>query len=261
MNAKLFAVLAVVIVGMAGIVGAAGAADADDPAPVTYDLTVVYDGYISDADALAAIGAIGATVSFKAQFVDNLEEVITILNLAYYEALEDAGLIDGDSVVFSTADLANNQIKKGIQTFTVAEFTSTGKLAGGVDTILTFADVLPGAEFDEALTYEIIDSETAAIDTAIAVAIAVAEATEGMVTQEELAAAIAKVKEEYPYTQADLDKAVADAKAAAGNSDKVTLWMAIAIIMAVGLVAMGAYTAFGILKANKAKKAAKQENA
>ena len=246
---------------MAGIVGAAGAADADEPAPVTYDLTVIVDGYVSDADAIAAIGAIGATVSFKAQFVDDLEDVITILNLAYYEALEDAGLIDGDSVVFTVADLANNQIKKGIQTFTVAEFTSTGKLAGGVDTILTFAGVLPGDDFDEALTFEIVDADAAAAATAIAVAIAVAEATEGMVTQAELAAAIAKVKEEYPYTQADLDKAVADAKAQASNSDKVTLWMAIAIIMGVGVAALAAYTAFGMMKAAKAKKAAKQENA
>jgi len=171
MKTKALAMAAVLMMVLAGAgVFVGEAADADDP--VTYDLNIMYDGLITDEDTLAVIAAMGGTISYQAQLADDLEERITILNLKYYEALEDGGYIVGNYVIFTADDLNITNIKNGIKEFTYAEFNKTGKLVGGVDTIVKFANVLPasfGGDYDMALV--------TAADKDEAVAIAVIETT------------------------------------------------------------------------------------
>ena len=202
MNTKALATLAVMMMVFAGA-GAAfiGGSDADDP--VTYDLDIIYDGMIQDEDTLAVIAAMGGTISYRAQLADDLEERITILNLKYYEALENGGYIVGNYVVFTAADLNVTNIKNGIKEFTYAEFSSAGKLVGGVGTIVKFANVLPasfGGDYTMALLTE--------ADKDQAVAVAVIETTAALTefykdylspeeAQDAIAAAVALVEAYY----------------------------------------------------------------
>ena len=336
MNTKALAVMAVMAMVFAGAGFAfATPADAD---PVTYDFKVAYDGLITDEDTLAVIGAMGGTISYQAQLVDDLEERITILNLKYYEALEDGGYIVGNYVCFADADLANTNVKNGIKEFTYAEFSKTGKLVGGVSTIITFADVLPesfGGDYtmnlltvqdkDEAVAVAVIETTAlleefykdykspAQVEQIVADAVAVVEAKYAdylspAQVQEAVDKAVAIVTEEKDAiidelneyideleegageviknlkakvaeleAQVEEDKKVIDAKdtqiaeqqkvidadkkTIAQNKDKLTIALAVAIVLGVLVVALGGFTVFKMVKANKAKKAIEQEKA
>jgi len=336
MNTKALAVLAVMAMVFAGAGFAfATPADAD---PVTYDFKVAYDGLITDEDTLAVIGAMGGTISYQAQLVDDLEERITILNLKYYEALEDGGYIVGNYVVFADADLNITNVKAGIKEFTYAEFNKLGKLVGGVDTIVTFADVLPEAfggdyvmnlvtaeDRDEAVAIAVVETTAlmeelykdykspaqveqivadavavveakyaeylspaeaqSAIDIAVSIAVMekdaiIAELNEYIDELEEgageviknLKAKVAELEaqaEEDAKTIADKDAKIteqqkqidADKKTIAQNKDKLTISLAVAIVLGVLVVALGGFTVVKMVKANKAKKAIEQEKA
>lgn len=171
MKTKALAIMAVMMMVVAGV-GFAFATPADADDPVTYDLEIIYDDMITDEDTLAVIAAMGGTISFKAQLVDDLEERITIINLKYYEALENGGYIVGNFVEFTAADLNITNVKNGIKEFTYAEFSAAGKLVGGVATTVTFAGVLP-ASFGGDYTMALVTAE----DRDEAVAIAVIETT------------------------------------------------------------------------------------
>ena len=337
MNTKALAVMAVLAMVFAGAGFAfATPADAD---PVTYDLKVAYDGMITDEDTLAVIGAMGGTISYQAQLADDLEERITILNLKYYEALEDGGYIVGNYVNFTDADLTITNVKNGIKEFTYAEFSKTGKLVGGVNSIITFADVLPesfGGDYvmalvtaedrDEAVAIAVIETTAfveelykdykspaqveqivadavavveakyadylspeeakEAIDTAVAIAVQekdeiIEDLNEYIEELEDTTGAVVKaLKAKVAELEAQVDadkKAIADKdakidemqkqidadkKTIAQNKDRVTIALAVAIVLGVVVVALGGFTVFKMVKANKAKKAEQtQENA
>ena len=300
MKTKALATLAVMMMVFAGAGFFVGVADADDP-PATYDFTVTYNGLVSDEDTLKALDDMGATISYKAKLADDLEDRITILNLKYYEALDDAGMIVGEYVVFDNADLAVSDYKNGIKAFTYAEFNKLGKLVGGVESVILFADVLSGDDFDADYGVEIVTEADVDEAVAEAVAIAVAEVIEyydGYLSPAEVKEAIAEAiadLSDYIYTQADMDKVIAQKDAEIEEAKKIvppgyisqadadkmveeavakvttsddkdkTIYLAIAIVLGVVVVALAGYTVYGVVKASKAKKAEKvdkpQENA
>lgn len=283
MNTKFVAALAVFAMLFAGF-GAIFVAQANDAADPTGDVIVSIDACIPSEDDLVVIEALDGTVKYKAELIDDLEGAITVVNLKYYEALDEANLIEGDYVVFTAANLADSDVKNGIKAFTSAEFSKTGKLTGGVDTVITFANKVA-----EDVEYEIVDAEAASLAIVAAVAVveasyadymspeevqaaitaALANVSEYIYTQEDLDAALAVVPAGYisaADAKAEQDKAVADAVAAAiaGQPDvkKDDAFMYIAIVLAAVVIALaGLFIYVNIVKPKLAKKKAEQPQA
>ncbi len=269
--------MAVLALAFVSVGAMATESDAD---PVTYDFAIIYDGLITDEDSIKEITAIGGTITYIATLDDDLEDEITVINLKYYEALDEATLavnnaqIDGAYVEFT--DAVTGDYKNAIKAFTSATFSKTGKLIGGVDTKVTFAGALSPADgFTDDVVIEMVSQET--IEQAIA------DAVVGLFTAEDMAEAVAEAvaqekakSKDYIYTQAeydaakatvpagyisqaDADKAVADAKAGVNNSNETTIWMAIAIVFGVATIALALYTIIGIVNKSKEKAKAKKD--
>ena len=182
MNTKFIAALAVFAMAFAGF-GAMAVTEANDAADESNDgYVIAYKGFV-EYDEEVPVVEIATGMYYRALIDENIEEEITVTNLKYYEAMEDATLatkhaeISGEYIVWDASASIDKDIMTGIKTFTSAEYSKTGKLIGGVETMMHFIDAASAeckTVLDADVILDVIDTEDA--EAAVEAAVALIEA-------------------------------------------------------------------------------------
>lgn len=259
LNTKIIAALAVFAMAFAGF-GAVISTEANDAAAGDGDLVLIIDDvYLENTEVLTLIADLAhadeitsVAVEYVAILDDDFEEKITVLTKDYYDAMKTAGLIKGMTVTFKAADLADDDVMQGLKVFTSVEVNKVDEIIGGVSTKITLDNTI----LTKKVTYELIGTEEAASALVIAVAAAVAEVEEkyaGYSSPEDVIKAIDAAVAGL-YTQAELDKAVEDAKKTVVDNN---VWMYVSVVLIIVLIALAGYIVFKFFK----KPAKKQETA